>query len=387
MVFALPLLLSLPASWQTSPPPALAPVSVGSPPVLPSPPSPLPLPPPPSPPPALPLPPIPTNDFSHIVNVSSPCFLTDGGSCAASPNYPNSYGNKEVCTISGVPPVGLQVVAFDVEESSGCRYDYITVNGTKYCGTSGPQVAVAEDGVIEWRSDISEVRSGWKVRPWLSHPPRFMSLMPLLPLPSDLLGDSAAFAAFTAALPATTAFAAAAAFIAAFTAFTASTADLAAVAAAAALAALAATATYTASIAVPPTTTATTAALAATTAAGPAAAALPRLCLRGERGRAPLPDPGGCCRCLCLPGAGCAPQAVQPNQLQQQHQSDRREQRRGRDARRPDVDWALLPRGRLQPQPSGADPRQRVGAFRRRCGRVLRRRRRDHRLDRHGLLG
>ena len=32
------------------------------------------------------------------VNVSSPCSLTDGGSCATSPNYPNSYGNSEECT-------------------------------------------------------------------------------------------------------------------------------------------------------------------------------------------------------------------------------------------------------------------------------------------------
>ncbi|EOD10338.1 hypothetical protein EMIHUDRAFT_248441 [Emiliania huxleyi CCMP1516] len=95
------------------------------------------------------------------VNVSSPCSLTDGGWCAASPNYPNSYGNSEECTISGVPPVGLETVAFDVE-AYGCRYDYLTVNGTKYCGTSGPSGAVAEDGVIEWRSDGSVVGSGWK---------------------------------------------------------------------------------------------------------------------------------------------------------------------------------------------------------------------------------
>ncbi|EOD07116.1 hypothetical protein EMIHUDRAFT_198415 [Emiliania huxleyi CCMP1516] len=96
------------------------------------------------------------------VNVSSPCSLTDGGSCAASPNYPNSYGNSEECTISGVPPVGLETVAFDVEADSNCRWDYLTVDGTKYCGTSGPSGAVAEDGVIEWRSDGSVVESGWK---------------------------------------------------------------------------------------------------------------------------------------------------------------------------------------------------------------------------------
>ena len=46
-----------------------------------------------------------------------------------SPNFPNSYGNYEECTISGVPPVGLETVAFDVEAGYGCPYDYLTING------------------------------------------------------------------------------------------------------------------------------------------------------------------------------------------------------------------------------------------------------------------
>ena len=114
-------------------------------------------------------------------------MLTDGGSCATSPNYPNSYGNNEECTISGVPPVELEAIAFDVEgdyysyydydgngdPTDDCRYDYLTVNGTKYCGTSGPPSgAVAEDGVIEWR----RIRIGLEGAP----------LVPLAPLPSLL---------------------------------------------------------------------------------------------------------------------------------------------------------------------------------------------------------
>ena len=68
----------------------------------------------------------------------------------------------EECTISGVPPVELEAIAFDVEgdyysysdyDRNGdpmddCPFDYLTVNGKKYCGTSGPSGAVAEDGVI-----------------------------------------------------------------------------------------------------------------------------------------------------------------------------------------------------------------------------------------------
>ncbi|EOD41257.1 hypothetical protein EMIHUDRAFT_462061 [Emiliania huxleyi CCMP1516] len=89
------------------------------------------------------------------VIVSGPCSLTDGGSCAASPNYPNSYGINEACTISGVPPVELETVAFDVDAWSyydydyngdpmdDCPSDYLTVNGKKYCGTSGPPSGAA----------------------------------------------------------------------------------------------------------------------------------------------------------------------------------------------------------------------------------------------------
>jgi len=264
MVFALPLLLSLPVAWQTSPPPALAPVpvSVGSPPVPPSLPSPWPplLPLSPGfvaaasdaalrnlidgllgssaavdlrllllaaccglleraarlgargrsgwlakrvgrpakrvgsrcgvpfvllllahlasipgvsslaspPPPAAPLPPL---------QLTGPCSLTDGDLCAVSPNYPNRYGNNEACTISGVPPVRLETVAFDVAGWGGdCAWDYLAVNGTKYCGTSGPQDAVAENGVIKWVSMFVGIynfndTTGWKACPGFSHTP------------------------------------------------------------------------------------------------------------------------------------------------------------------------------------------------------------------------
>ena len=130
-----------------------------------------------------------------------------------------------------------------------------------------------------------------------------------------------------------------------------------------------------------------TAAAAVPSAADPAAAAPHRFCRRGERGRSPLPDRGGCCiasRRLNLPAQGNL-QAGQLDQLYLQHQGDRREQRRGRDARRPAKDRALQTRGRLQPHPAGAEPRQREGDSRRRCVRFLHRRRRDHRVDRAGL--
>jgi len=87
-------------------------------------------------------------------------LITDGGSCATSPNHPNDYGNNEDCTIYGLPPVGLEVLAFDVYD---CPYDYLTVNGVKYCGDSGPAGVEALDGTLQWHSDDVIVDPGWKV--------------------------------------------------------------------------------------------------------------------------------------------------------------------------------------------------------------------------------
>jgi len=153
------------------------------------------------------------------LQLTGPCSITDGGSCATSPNYPESYGNSEECIITGVPAVGLEVLAFDVEGFS--ESDYLTVRGKRYCGSRGPEGVVVEDGVIEWVSDSGVVKSGWKAR-LLSPPVCLTSLLrppPLLLL--DLLGGPAAFAAFAAFTAAFAASTASTALIAAFTALSA----------------------------------------------------------------------------------------------------------------------------------------------------------------------
>ena len=127
--------------------------------------------------------------------LTGPCSITDGGSCATSPNYPESYGGNERCTITGVPRVVLEVVAFDVQgdyysyhsysdydrdgdSTNDCSYDYLTVNGERYCGTSGPEGVVVEDGVIEWVSHYDHVASGWKARPRFSRRPLALIMPP-----------------------------------------------------------------------------------------------------------------------------------------------------------------------------------------------------------------
>ena len=111
--------------------------STGMPPASPSPPKPPPASPSPPPPPAAPPPSLPSCPLGGVC-ATGPCLITDGGSCATSPDFPNDYPNLEGCTLYGMPPVGLDVIAFDVEEHSNCIWDYLTVNGVKYCGTSGP---------------------------------------------------------------------------------------------------------------------------------------------------------------------------------------------------------------------------------------------------------
>ena len=110
---------------------------------------------PPSPSP----PPVPPGQ----VGVSGPCSLTDGGSCGTSPHYPNVYGPNQACTIFNVPPIPLSVPFFDVE-GSWCEYDFLTVNGVRYCGTSGPAGVVPLDGTIQWTSDEADQYPGWKAR-------------------------------------------------------------------------------------------------------------------------------------------------------------------------------------------------------------------------------
>eukprot|EP00966_Prymnesium_polylepis_P187142 4337957-Prymnesium_polylepis.1 len=115
-----------------------------------------------------------------MVAVTGPCVLSGG--CIQSSGYPSSnYGTSESCTVTQLPAVPLHVVAFDVEEY-GCSFDFMTINGDVYCGTTGPDGVVPLDGRMAWTSDDLYAFSGWKVcfvAP--PRPPAFPPLPPLLP--------------------------------------------------------------------------------------------------------------------------------------------------------------------------------------------------------------
>jgi len=88
---------------------------------------------------------------------SGPC--AQEGRCISSPNFPNSYGNGEICRISvpsGMGPISIET--FDTERG----YDMLRVNGEAYHGSRSPE-GVTPTTDITWSSDQSVTRSGWKI--------------------------------------------------------------------------------------------------------------------------------------------------------------------------------------------------------------------------------
>merc|ERR1719245_67271 len=80
------------------------------------------------------------------------------GNCIQSNNHPGNYGNGEQCTIQ-LTDVSFTVEAFDTESG----YDWLTVGGSRYSGTSGPASSSGYTGTITWESDYSVTKSGWKL--------------------------------------------------------------------------------------------------------------------------------------------------------------------------------------------------------------------------------
>merc|ERR1712232_241723 len=95
--------------------------------------------------------------------LSGDCSFDVGGECIRSPNFPENYGNNEACEI-GVNPSrwtssSLVANSFDTE----ARWDTLTVNGQRYCGSTVTFNGVVPTRSILWTSDGSVVRSGWSI--------------------------------------------------------------------------------------------------------------------------------------------------------------------------------------------------------------------------------
>ena len=100
--------------------------------------------------------------LSFAVTADDPCTIDSAG-CLLSKNYPSNYGNNEHCAIRVTGDDGsgqLNVVAFDTESG----YDTLKVNGKNYAGSQGPNdVTVSAGDVLDWNSDGSSTRSGFKI--------------------------------------------------------------------------------------------------------------------------------------------------------------------------------------------------------------------------------
>ena len=87
------------------------------------------------------------------------------GNCLSNYEEGSTYGNGEDCTfrldgISG-PLVFEQ---FDIENDSSCNYDFLTIAGTKYCGSTAPTgLSGGEGSDISWQTDGNTNRAGFKV--------------------------------------------------------------------------------------------------------------------------------------------------------------------------------------------------------------------------------
>ncbi|XP_033106625.1 protein SpAN-like [Anneissia japonica] len=101
--------------------------------------------------------------------------LTDAAGVITSPNHPESYNNNEECLylIKGGEgsTITLRFLAFELEDSTGCRYDFLEVRfddlyteNTKYCGTTVPNeiTSVSNMMFVRFYSDISVSQSGFK---------------------------------------------------------------------------------------------------------------------------------------------------------------------------------------------------------------------------------
>ena len=124
-------------------------------------PSPAPPPPPnPSPPPPTYTPASPTPDFHmwHVTGDSTHCAIQTNGLCVT--DGIGDHGNNEACIVSARQNLYATATFFAVET----YWDYITINGTRYSGTSGPaNVWMNEGDTFTWSSDVSVTNGGWVI--------------------------------------------------------------------------------------------------------------------------------------------------------------------------------------------------------------------------------
>jgi len=73
------------------------------------------------------------------------------------------YSNGEDCEFKFLGSAVIRAVEWDVEENSTCSWDWLEVNGQKYCGSSGFSTIVAGFAAFKWHTDGSVTKKGFKL--------------------------------------------------------------------------------------------------------------------------------------------------------------------------------------------------------------------------------
>jgi len=97
-----------------------------------------------------------------VLSVASGDCTVDSRGCAMTPGYPSDYPVDSSCTldVSAGSSMPLHVEEFATE----LNFDFLTVNGEAYSGSSGPE-GIVPSGQITWSADYSVSQSGWKLCP------------------------------------------------------------------------------------------------------------------------------------------------------------------------------------------------------------------------------
>merc|ERR1711965_1153725 len=96
-----------------------------------------------------------------ITSGSAYCQLSNNGNCVT--DGPGNHNNNERCTIATTQALTATTTYFSTESN----YDWITIAGTRFSGTStssGPSnVAMASGQTMTWRSDGSVTYGGFTI--------------------------------------------------------------------------------------------------------------------------------------------------------------------------------------------------------------------------------
>ena len=88
------------------------------------------------------------------------CLLGTNGACVMTQKFPSEYDPNENCSITVTADGFVFTTSFTTESG----YDWLTVDGTRYSGSTGPlNQAVSSGATVTWESDYDVQNQGWRL--------------------------------------------------------------------------------------------------------------------------------------------------------------------------------------------------------------------------------